>query len=88
MSTEPLFAQTRIPAGIPSGSFTITPNDGADLPRPIMGLRVDTAGTVKFITAKGDMDTALLPSNGILVMAIARVLATGTDATGIHGISF
>ena len=69
-------------------SFNITPNDGADLPKPIQGLYVGVAGIVYYI----GMDGATIILTGALAgttypFAMRRVLASGTTATNLVGLT-
>lgn len=63
----------------------ITPNDSADLDTPAAALFVETGGAVSFVALSGTTRTVNLGDGAILPVGATRVLATGTDATGIHG---
>jgi hypothetical protein len=65
--------------------FSITPNDAADLTRPIRGLSVSVAGNVKVTRKDGTTDTLPLPAGGPFPMAVSRIWAAGTTATGLCG---
>ena len=70
-----------------SGGFNIVPDDGADLPQVTRGLLLTGAGDVMAVLKNGD--TLVLPnlSAGVIYpIRIARVLATGTTATGLKGL--
>ena len=66
-------------------SFAITGDDNNDLSH-VSRVRVDVAGTVKFTTLGGDTDTWTCVAGEIIPLLITRVFATGTSATGLHGI--
>jgi hypothetical protein len=60
----------------------VTPNDGADLAFPCIGLNVVAAGTVKIHDLAGNAVTIQCVS-GWNPAPCKRVWATGTTATGI-----
>lgn len=74
-------------AGIASGAFAVTPNDGTDLPSVAYGLYIGTGGTLKVDTAnEGQGETTVsfaAVAAGVLPLKVRRVWATGTTATGI-----
>ena len=66
----------------------VTPNDGADLPlianNPTVGLYVTGAGNIAFQHRGGIVGSfTAVPAGTYLDIAVTRVLATGTTATGI-----
>jgi len=65
---------------------SITPNDSADLPRPISGFCISVAGDIVVDTALGNTVTLTCCTVGTVYnLAICRVRSTGTTATGIIG---
>jgi hypothetical protein len=68
------------------GSAPVTPNDSADLTEIARSLYVTGAGDVKFDGADGTTDTWTVPANFVIPVAVRRVYATGTTATGIKAI--
>lgn len=70
-------------------ALVVTPNDGTDLvpptgnPRPTRGVSCSGAGSAVVIMADGIQATITLPTGSIWPIAVKRVLATGTTATGI-----
>ena len=68
------------------GSFSITPNDGADLALAIRMLTIGTlGGTVAWRGVDGvTQNTGPLPV-GTYTLSAHRILATGTTATGLTG---
>jgi len=67
---------------------SITPNDGADLLSPVSSLYVGVSGNVTLVGAKGNTVTFVgVPGGTILPVAVVRVLATGTTATNLIGLS-
>ena len=68
--------------------FNITPNDGADLPKPIQGLYVGVAGIVYGIGMDGS--TTILTgclAGTVYPLAMRRILASGTTATNLVGLT-
>lgn len=69
------------------GGFDVVPADGADLPAVTRGVMVTSAGDVAVKLKSGD--TLVLPglaAGVIYPVRVARVLETGTTATGIKGL--
>lgn len=64
----------------------ITPNDSADIETQTRGIMVNGAGDVKLTTAGGQTVTLTLAASTIYPIAVNRVYATDTTATGIHGV--
>ena len=63
----------------------ITPNDGADIPTIPRVLRIGGAGTIALRDRTGVDVTYTVTDGEVLLFSPARVLATGTTATGIVG---
>lgn len=65
----------------------VTPNDAADLPNGVCrGLLIETAGVTDGVTltdASGTKRDNVPLQQGYNAVAVKRVWATGTDATGI-----
>ncbi len=72
--------------GVGRGSFAVTPNNSVDLATPIRALRVDVAGTVTFTGLDGVDDVWTCVAGDLIQVGMTRVKATGTTATGLHGI--
>ncbi len=64
----------------------VTPDDASDLPDVAASLYVEGAGSVAFVSVKGITRTVAVPDFGWIVCGVARVLATGTTASGIHAV--
>jgi hypothetical protein len=62
----------------------VTPDDNADLADVAVALYVETGGVVVIITEAETTRTVAMADNSILPVGVRRVLATGTDASGIH----
>lgn len=69
-----------------SDIFTITPNDGADLPRVTKALNAATAGLVRVTTDRGTEADVFLAAGVVFPLRVRRVWATGTSATGLRGL--
>ena len=69
------------------GGFDVTPSDAADLPQVTRGVMVASTGDLAVVLKSGDAVTLPALSPGVIYpIRIARVLATGTTATGIKGL--
>lgn len=70
-----------------SDAFLITPNDGADLPSACRAFYSSVAGNIRVMTYDGS--DVILPMGAfqLLPLAITRVYATSTTATGIVGLT-
>ncbi|WPZ23565.1 hypothetical protein T7987_17825 (plasmid) [Sulfitobacter faviae] len=69
------------------GGFDVTPSDAADLPQMTRGVMVAYVGDLAVVLKSGDAVTLPALSPGVIYpIHIARVLATGTTATGIKGL--
>lgn len=79
---------TRSPnlSGPATDALPVTPDDATDLPHVAIGLYVEGAGTLAVVTAAGATRSLSVPAHAILPLGVARVLATGTSATGIHAL--
>lgn len=69
--------------------FPVTPNDSTDLPNgPSYGVYVTGAGNIAINIDSGGTRTAILtlPAGAFVLVPCARILATGTTATGIYAI--
>ncbi|HSG36064.1 MAG TPA: hypothetical protein VLA27_01370 [Paracoccaceae bacterium] len=62
----------------------VTPSDTTDLSDVAIGLYVETGGTLSVVTLAGTIRSITVPNNFTLPLAVTRVRATGTTATGIH----
>lgn len=66
--------------------FSITPDDGIDLPHVTTALNVATAGTVRVTTADGATEDITVQPGLAFPIRVSRVWLTGTTATGIKGL--
>ena len=65
----------------------ITPDDANDLNETTRALHVAGSGFVRITTVSGSQGTVFMPAGAIFPIRARRVWATGTDATGIVGLS-
>jgi hypothetical protein len=65
----------------------VTPSDSVDLPIVAVALYVEGKGAVRFVSQAGETRTVVLLDGAILPVGVRRVMATGTTATGIHGLA-
>lgn len=64
----------------------VTPNDAADLAMVAVAIYVETGGTLRLTTVRGEQRDVVLPDNAILPVGTVRIHATGTTASGIHAL--
>lgn len=62
---------------------TVMPSDGTDLEFPAIALLVTTGGDLSIVTALGTTRTITVPDQMLLPVAVTRVRATDTTASGI-----
>jgi hypothetical protein len=65
----------------------VTPDDAADLSIEPAALYIETGGTLVVDTRGGQSRTIGVSDFQVLPLAVVRVRATGTTATGIHAIT-
>lgn len=65
----------------------VTPSDTTDLVRVTRALNVATSGTVALVTADGQTVDVFVAAGVIFPIRATRILATGTTATGVRGLS-
>lgn len=70
--------------GVATGGASITPVD-SDLSTPVRAIWVGTQGNLRVTTVSGD-DFVLPNAVGLIPIAVRRVWATNTTATGIVGL--
>ncbi|MEM6422709.1 MAG: hypothetical protein AAF698_08980 [Pseudomonadota bacterium] len=64
----------------------VTPDDLTDLTTVAVALYVESAGSIAFISQKGQPRSVQVPNFGYVLCGVRRVLATGTTAGGVHAI--
>jgi hypothetical protein len=68
------------------GAVAITPNDSADLTDSVSALHISVAGALKVDMLSGETVTFASVPVGTIAIAVSKVYATGTAATGIVGL--
>lgn len=71
----------------PASATAIVPSDGADLTRATRAINVASAGVVRVTTVNGDEAQVYVAAGIAFPLRARRIWATGTDATGIVGLS-
>ncbi|MGB0902485.1 spike base protein, RCAP_Rcc01079 family [Halocynthiibacter sp.] len=85
--TNPFEGRAPNLAGPARDMLPITPSDSADLASVCIGLYAEGAGSIVFTSETGEIRTINVPDFSIIPVAIRRLHATGTSATGLHGFS-
>lgn len=82
------FANTQASLSGPASSgFSITPNDGTDLPEATRALFVGTGGSLSVRMLSGETLTLQnVPAGCLLPLRVTRVFATATTAAAIAGL--
>lgn len=65
----------------------IDPDDQNDLARVTRALNVATSGIVHLVTVEGSQGDVFITAGVAFPIRVRRILATGTTATGIRGLS-
>ena len=65
----------------------ITPSDSTDLARVTRALNVAQGGTVRVVTLAGETGDVHVAAGVAFPIRVRRVMATGTTAVGIVGLS-
>ena len=72
-------------AGPATDLLPVTPDDAADLPVVALALYVETGGALVLDTPGGEAPrTVVVADRSVLPVAVRRVRATGTTASGLH----
>jgi len=80
-ATNPYGADINV-LGPASNAAEITPNDSTDIGHVSRALYVGAGGTMK-VTMRGGQSVTITVEAGLHPLAVSRVWATGTTATGI-----
>lgn len=65
----------------------VTPDDATDLPDVAVALYVESGGAISLVSAAGATRSVSVPDHSILPVGVARVMASGTTASGIHALT-
>lgn len=82
---NPFQGRTLPLSGPATDILPITPDDSTDLPSVAIALYVETGGDLVITTVTGATRTVAVDDFSILPVGVTCVQATGTTATGIHG---
>lgn len=67
--------------------FSITPNDSTDLSEITRAIWVGGAGDITLVLMSGaTLTLPSIPAGTLMPIRAARIMATGTDATGLVGL--
>lgn len=81
------FSNRQIPLSGPAAdAIPVTPSDTVDLAHVAIGIYIETGGTISVVTLAGLTRTIAVADFSILPLAVSRVRASGTTATGIHAL--
>ena len=64
----------------------VIPDDTTDLNEVAMALFIETGGTLRIVTRRGETRDIEVDDQLLLPVAVRRVMATGTTATGVHAL--
>jgi hypothetical protein len=84
--TNPFASRSVSLSGPATDIVPVSPDDGQDLPDVAVALYVETGGTVALHSVAGGARVVSVTDFSILPVGTARVLATGTSASGIHAL--
>lgn len=83
---DPLATRSASTSGPATDIIPVTPNDTADLSEVAMALFIETGGTLRIVTRRGETRDIEVDDQLLLPVAVRRVMATGTTATGVHAL--
>ncbi|MCC6007888.1 MAG: hypothetical protein JJU40_09430 [Rhodobacteraceae bacterium] len=83
---DPLVNRSLSPVGPATDVIPVTPDDATDLPELALSLFIETGGSLQIVTRRGETRSLQIDDQTLLPVAVRRVLATGTSATGIHAL--
>ncbi|WP_114965258.1 spike base protein, RCAP_Rcc01079 family [Alkalilacustris brevis] len=83
---DPLANRTPSALGPATDLLPVAPDDAADLPEMAMALFIETGGSLRVVTRRGETREVMLEDQTLLPVAVRRVLESGTTATGIHAL--
>lgn len=83
---DPLANRSHSTQGPATDLLPVVPDDTAELSEMAMALFVESGGTLRVVTRRGEIREVVLDDQFLLPVAVRQVLATGTTATGIHAL--
>lgn len=81
---DPLATRASSTSGPATDIIPITPDDSTDFAELAMSLFIEVGGTLRIVTRRGETRDILIEDQTLLPVAVRRVMATGTTASGIH----
>lgn len=82
--SNPFKYRSLSPAGPATDISLIVPDDNSDFPDVAVALYVESGGAITITTEAGQTRTVQVADFSILPVAVRRLRATGTTATGVH----
>jgi len=83
---DPLANRSPSLIGPATDMMPVAPDDTTDLPVLALSLFIEVGGSLRMITRRGETREVQIDDQTLLPVAVRRVLATGTTATGIHAL--
>ena len=74
-------------AGPATDLVPVTPSNSDDLPRYALALYIETGGTLRVNTIRGEMRQIQVADFSLLPVGVRRVHTSGTTAQGIHALT-
>lgn len=83
---DPLVNRTPSTLGPATDMLPVTPDDSNDLAEMAMALFIESGGTLCIVTRRGETREVVVDDQTLLPVAVRRVLANGTSASGVHAL--
>ena len=83
---DPLATRAASTSGPATDIVPVIPDDTTDLNEVAMALFIETGGTLRIVTRRGETRDVEVDDQLLLPVAVRRVMATGTTATGVHAL--
>lgn len=83
---DPLANRAASTSGPATDIVPVIPDDTTDLNEVAMALFIETGGTLRIVTRRGETRDIEVDDQLLLPVAVRRVMATGTTATGVHAL--
>jgi len=83
---DPLATRAASMSGPATDIIPVAPNDLTDFDELAMSLFIEVGGALRVVTRRGETRELLVEDQTLLPVAVRRVMATGTTASGIHAL--
>jgi hypothetical protein len=83
---DPLTTRASSTSGPATDIIHVTPDNSTDFGELAMSLFIETGGTLRIVTRRGETRDILVEDQTLMPVAVRRVMATGTTASGIHAL--